>query len=295
MTIAACHLSSEGVVFGADSTATMFVPGPVPAASVAPHQFDCAQKIFEIGQEGTLGITMWGLGGLGAVSYRTLVAQFADSLAAAPAATMREAADRWNQDFWSRYSAEFAPSLQRAQQLLGQPARSSAEESELAYYRQSLSGGFCIGGYLLRDRSAEAYEISFGPTLTTPGQVQALPVGATQFWGVPELVKRLTYGIDFALADAILRSGKWTGTVQDFAALMEPYRLVQPLGLPIREAIDLVYASIYTTIKAMKFSHLERVCGGPVEIAVITTDRPFRWVRHKGFDAAVVEGGHSHG
>lgn len=63
--------------------------------------------------------------------------------------------------------------------------------------------------------------------------------------------------------------------------------------VPIREAIDWVYASIYTTIKTMKFSHMAPVCGGPVEIAVITTDRLFRWVRHKRFDTAISEGGDS--
>jgi len=46
-----------------------------------------------------------------------------------------------------------------------------------------------------------------------------------------------------------------------------------------------------TINKAMKFSHMAPVCGGPVEIAVITTDRKFRWVRHKKFDAAIGEGG----
>jgi hypothetical protein len=31
-------------------------------------------------------------------------------------------------------------------------------------------------------------------------------------------------------------------------------------------------------------------CGGPIEIAVITTDRRFRWVRHKDWDVAIAEG-----
>jgi len=41
----------------------------------------------------------------------------------------------------------------------------------------------------------------------------------------------------------------------------------------------------------MEFSHTAPVCGGPVEIAVITTDRSFRWVHHKRFDAAIRQGG----
>jgi len=76
--------------------------------------------------------------------------------------------------------------------------------------------------------------------------------------------------------------------------LAAPYRLAQPFDLPIREAIDWVYSSIYTTSQAMKFSHLAPVCGGPVEVAVITTDRPFRWVRHKKLDAGIAHGGLSY-
>ena len=60
--------------------------------------------------------------------------------------------------------------------------------------------------------------------------------------------------------------------------------------LPIREAIDFVHACIYSTIKAMKFSNFSQICGGPIEIAVITSDRRFRWVLHKDWDAAVLEG-----
>jgi hypothetical protein len=96
VTIAACYLSSEGVVFGSDSTTTMYVAGPGPAANGAEHHFNFAQKTFEIGRESTLGITMWGLGSLDQVSYRTLIARFADLLTHHPAPTMLEVSQRWN-------------------------------------------------------------------------------------------------------------------------------------------------------------------------------------------------------
>jgi hypothetical protein len=60
--------------------------------------------------------------------------------------------------------------------------------------------------------------------------------------------------------------------------------------LPIRDAVDFVHACIYSTIKALKFSNFSQICGGPIEIATITTDRQFRWVRHKPWDAALTEG-----
>ncbi|MGO8749104.1 MAG: hypothetical protein ACLQNE_24355 [Thermoguttaceae bacterium] len=159
MTIAACYVSAEGVVFGADSTATMFVPGPGPNPSGASHQFNCAQKVFEIGDNSTLGITMWGLGNLGDVSYRTLIAQFADMLVSQGAQSLSAVAGAWNQFFWQVYSAKFATVLQRVQHLLGQANRTPDEADELAFYVCTFSGGFCIGGYLRHERLPGAYVV----------------------------------------------------------------------------------------------------------------------------------------
>jgi hypothetical protein len=60
MTIAACYLSAEGVVFGADSTTTMFVSGIGPGAPGAEHHYNFAQKVLQIGENSTLAMTMWG-------------------------------------------------------------------------------------------------------------------------------------------------------------------------------------------------------------------------------------------
>ena len=253
MTIAACYLLAEGVVFGADSTTTMFVSGVGPGAPGAEHHYNFAQKVFQIGENSTLAMTMWGLGNLGFVSYRTLVAQFADSFGRPSAQSMADVANRWNHFFWTTYSTEFAQFLQRVQLLQQKQARTPDEEAELYWLRQSFSGGFCIGGYLMNDRRPAAFQILYDPTLTAPGPIDPLVVGATRFWGCPNLINRLIFGLDEFLFSSIIRSGKWTGSDQDLFDLMRPCCLGQPLDLPIREAIDWVHASIYTTIKTMKF------------------------------------------
>ena len=94
MTIAACYLSAEGVVFGADSTTTMYVSGIGPGAPGSEHHYNFAQKVFQIGENSTLAMTMWGLGNLRNVSYRTLIAQFADTLVGQGAQSMNDVADR---------------------------------------------------------------------------------------------------------------------------------------------------------------------------------------------------------
>lgn len=103
------------------------------------------------------------------------------------------------------------------------------------------------------------------------------------------MIQRLIFGCDDGLKESILGSGKWTGTPADLDAIVQQHTLAHPT-VPIRDAIDFVHSCILSTIKAFKFSSLSQICGGPVEIAVITTDRPFRWVRHKDWDAALAEG-----
>ena len=170
MTIAACYVSAEGVVFGADSTATMFVSGPGPNPSGPSHQFNCAQKVFEIGDENsTLGITMWGLGNLGDVSHRTLIARFAETLVSQGAQSLSAVADAWNLFFWREYSAKFAAILQRVQQLVANHNRTPDENNELAVFVNTFSGGFCLGGYLRHERIPGAYVIEYDPTLSAPG------------------------------------------------------------------------------------------------------------------------------
>ena len=105
----------------------------------------------------------------------------------------------------------------------------------------------------------------------------------------PKMFQRLIQGCDDALKADILSSGHWTGTIQDLNALVANHALSHPI-VPIRDAIDFVHACITSTIKAFKFSSMAPICGGPIELAVITTDRDFRWVKHKTWDAAITEG-----
>src|SRR5262245_34895993 len=142
MTIAACYLSSEGVVLGADSTSTVFVKSPGPNPGGTEHHYNYAQKIFEVGEGSTLGIALWGLGSLEKTSHRTLIARLADQLKSQAAATVEEVANQWNQLFWQVYSTDFAQVIQRTQQLMGQATRTQDEDNELEFYLQNLSGGF---------------------------------------------------------------------------------------------------------------------------------------------------------
>jgi hypothetical protein len=76
---------------------------------------------------------------------------------------------------------------------------------------------------------------------------------------------------------------------QAFQEAIEPLAAVGAQDIPIREAIDFVFSYIHITIKAYKFRFGPPPCGGPIEIAFISTDRPYRWALHKSFQTAMFE------
>lgn len=289
MTIAGLYLSPEGVVLGADSTSS------VQHAGNGYHYFDFGQKLFEIGENSSLGLITWGLGGLGDISYRALVAELADSLQQAPPATVAEVAIRWVSSFWPIFSS--LPSVQEALALHAKPShdpadpasRTREEEERWTKARNNLAVGFCIAGYVLPSRRVEAQIVAF-----QVGEPEPVPSPANHYalqcWGMPNIFNRLLYGVDQEGVDAVMSSGRWTGTEQELVQALIANPLIPRAHLPIRDAIDYVHSAIYCTIKGMKFSSLPQVCGGPIEIAVITSDRKFRWVRHKSLDAAIADG-----
>lgn len=294
MTIAGVYVTQEGVVLGADSTTSAPI-SPIPGSN-GFHYFNYNQKLFEVGEGSTLGVITWGLASL-VKSYRTLIAVLADKLANQSPKSVSEVADAWVTIFWAEYAHDLAIPMQRCKDLAAKApnsaaganplARTDAEEAEYLSLSRDLVVGFCIAGYLPSDKAPAAFQIIFDPLANKPTP-KLIPQGSYSFWGTPNPIKRLIFGADDILRSSLLKSGKWSGTEAELDAILEQQRFGHPL-LPIREAVDFVHTCIYSTIKAMKFSNLFQVCGGPIELAVITSDRKFRWVRHKGWDAAILE------
>lgn len=299
MTIAMCYQSPEGLVLGADSTASTIV-SPSPGQT-GYHYFNHHQKLYELGENSTVGVLTWNLGNVGPRSYRTLFALLDDDIRKKHPKDVAEIASRWAGLFWNEYStsAFLAPHLQRCKQLNGKKpfdpnastpdptARTKDEEDEFQNLKRNLVAGFCIAGYWLPIREASAFEVIFDPLAGKPSPLQ-LPPLSWKCWGAPNMIMRLINGYDDNVKAGLLASGKWNGTPADLDNLLSQHALAHPL-LPIRDAIDFVHACIYSTVKGMKFSNFFQICGGPIELAVVTSDRRFRWVRHKVWDAAISE------
>jgi hypothetical protein len=291
MTIAVCYLTPEGVVFGADSTASYLARDGI-------HYLNHAQKVFELGENSSLGLVGWGLGEIDGTSIRTLVAECSDTLVVAAPKSVEKVAERWGEIVWSRYKkliAAHASKISRFLDLAVQDRLAKiTSEDELTEYKNltrdlsELRTGFFVGGRAGGNRQSEAFSVQFDVLAAQP-KFEPLPMGDINLEGEPNYAHRLVRGIDPNIREAILKSKFWKGDQEDLDEILRGFALMSPVP-PIRDAIDHVHALVHATIKALKFSPNSQIVGGPIEVAVITADRDWRWVRHKTFESAINDG-----
>ena len=247
MTIAACYLVPDGVVVGADSTASIVGPDGFP------QHFDHAQKIFEVGEKGSLCVVIWGLGSLRDYSFRTLIAEFSDGLGACPPKSMFEAAERLRDLFWDKFELVFASEIQLFKTLLATPNK-TPEMVDLIKRMAELSGGICLAGRWSQCRTTQAFQILYN--INSDRATSMTEVHEWNFWACANIVQRLIFGIDPNIFEAIISSGKWSGSRDELVAIRNQNLLAPPMALPLREAIDWMYSMIYSTVKLFKHSSL---------------------------------------
>jgi len=263
MTIAAAYLTSDGVVFGSDSTTT------ISSNQGVTQLFNYAQKIFEVGENSRLSVCTWGAGSLAGTSHRTLVACLADDV-----------------DLEKVSVCEAAKVFRR---IVGQEYGDGSSTGVV---------GYLIGGWDPKTHLPECYQMIFQGK--PEPDIVPFTVGQASFFGNPEFFSRVFHGWDNRLPGRILEELKKAGLGVDDIKLEQAFneafgKAVAPLqaggfrDLPIREAIDFIHMYLHITIKAFKFRFGPPICGGPIEIAFISTDRKFRWALHKEFHRAIYE------
>lgn len=269
MTIAAAYLISEGVVFGTDSTTTVTLSNSDGEEGVG-QLFNHAQKVFEIGPkgEGRLGLCIWGSASIGEVAHRTIAARLTDLVK--PWTTVEGAVD-----------------------LLERTVNAEVARQGAGAVRDF---GYFLGGVDPGSHLPKCYALDYvGGAWQTR---RKFAMGEAGFRGAPRFFARTFHGFDPDLPDLLLKQLKQRLPsvanldmlfAQSFMAVAKTLPAVGYNDVPLREAIDFVHTYLHVTVKAFKFQFGPPVCGGPLEIAFVSTDRPFRWARHKPFDAALQE------
>jgi len=266
VTIAAAYLVSEGVVFGADSSTTISVHTPDGGGGVL-QLLSHAQKVFEVGEDSRLGVCTWGAGSIGNISHRTIIARLAEEI---------------KED----------STVKDASEALGEIVDPLVKRTGVDFV------GYYLGGWDPKIHEPACFKIEVTPK---GKRIDPLQLGLCSFSGMPVFFTRVFRGFDPRLRDSLLKEIRrifpqeniptnFDGLFQQaFENATAPLVAAGYKDLPIREAIDFVYSYLHITVKAMKFSFGAPVTGGPIEIGFVSTDRRFRWVRHKSFSSAMLE------
>jgi hypothetical protein len=250
----------DGLVLAADSMSSYTVLNPATGGWDVVQSYSYAHKVVQLGG-GLTGVLTWGAGSLQRRSMQNLLEEFASTTGIT---TIKSASVALAEFMKKLYAQEY--SEPQSQPLLG----------------------FLVGGY--DDSSPFAGQWGF-ELPGTPSPVEVLPsvsnkpAFGAQWFGQTDAIMRLIYGYDPRLAQALKNSGFDGAAVDTFFAPENlfaskiPYEIIFD-GMPLQDAIDLAAYLIHTVKGRFRFVVGPKVCGGPVDIAVIKRNS-FEWIRQK--------------
>lgn len=273
MTIAISGNFTEGVVLGADSAASYIRPRPCGKPPVSgcdnaiqsvTQVYNGAQKIYHIGRdpvESPYAGMIYGASHFAGRHWRNIFADKQMDFSACK--TAQEALD------------QFINHLKL-----------------LCTDKDRPDGGVFFCGFGSDDLGVRSYKIDMKSLKS-----EEFASGVVAWDGITVVVQQLFHGmndrthgmlnnfIGKATMDVIGSDGKAT-KINVLPQILDIVRNSVPrIGLdpdmPIRDAIDYVHFLVYSTVKHFKFTHAEPVCGGDVELAIVTRDRGFRRIKTK--------------
>lgn len=263
MTIAISLKVGEGLVLAADSTATY--GEEIGGQFVVQQSYHHAQKLIRI-KDYPIGVLTYGLGTIGKRNLESFIGEFEVDLPEIginPGYTVEQIARNFYDFLRPRYDAAHPPSPP------GQPD-------------QRPRIGVVIGGYLDRTYFPDEFEFILpGADLNRARAVPETDFGI-RWWGDQDPIFRLYFGVDSGIVKwAEDRGLPNADALALYAELRQ--RFAWPIifeSMPLQDAIDLAVYFVNVTIGRSRFVVGPAICGGHVDVAVIT-HRGFTWVRRK--------------
>jgi hypothetical protein len=226
------------------------------------QSFAYANKLARI-KDYPIGVMFWGVGSIADRSVQSLVMEYEYGLLAKannPNYSVTEIANGLLELLKNRYNATFPP------------------------LNQHPSMGLFVGGYSAGQFFAEEYSFDF-PTSTDwtrvrPDQVGGRPTFGADWFGQSGPAQRFVKGWDTLALEELIRRGAPTPIVQQWVndSIGEWQTVFD--GMPIQDAIDYAKFIASLTIGWFRFGVGAPLCGGDVDVAVITPDA-FVWADRK--------------
>ncbi len=124
------------------------------------------------------------------------------------------------------------------------------------------------------------------PALPVPTEVNPPQGGQYQFgisWGGQrEIVDRIIMGYDHRIFDLLAQAQLDQPAIDRIRLLIRQLNLSIPIQfMPLQDCVNLAILFIKTTIEAQNFTVGVRGCGGSIDVAIITRNKPLKFIQQK--------------
>lgn len=266
MTIVVAVKVNDGLVLAADSAVAVH-GGPAGQPPGILKTYDFGRKLSHI-KDYPIGTLSWGISLLGSRTIESLINEYEFGLPgakedAARGFKVREIADNLRAFLLQRYEAQYGPLSPGQQPPLG-----------------VLVNGYSDGKYF-----PEQYLFEFPATpeiqVRRPDKENGEPNFGVDWFGLTDAITRLIKGADPRLAQ-VLAGRLQISTDEAWQVLAQFEYPIAFEGMPLQDAIDLAVYLVEMTIGRYRFAVGAPLCGGEVDVAVITP-RGFTWVYRKNW------------
>jgi len=264
MTICVSVRIPEGLILAADSVVSLegTVSTPQGQATGILQTFDFANKITRI-KDYPVGVMSWGIASISDRSIQSLIMEWEHDyplLKDNETFSVRQIADGLQRFITERYDKAYPPSGNRPKL------------------------GFFVGGYSHGQFFSDQYNCGFPDKPSwqevRPNKPDGSPSFGANWFGQIDAVTRLVHGFDRQGINELVKRGADKDIVQKW---IDDHVSELPLvfdGMPIQDAIDFANYAVQLTIGRFRFAVGPPLCGGNVDIAVITPFA-FQWAQRK--------------
>lgn len=265
MTICVAVRTAEGLVLAADSAVMLQGKVKTPGGDVPGivQTFEFANKVARV-KDYPVGTMSWGIASIADRSIQSLIMEFEHGYLSRDENqkyTVKRVADDLLRFLKGRYKAAYPSSRS------GQPGL-----------------GLFIGGYSAGKFFSEQYEYEFPKStrweVIRPNKPDGTPDFGANWFGQKDALIRLIKGFDRNAIQELVNRGADQKIVQKW---LDDNVAELPLvfaGMPLQDTIDFANYAVQVVIGQFRFSAGPPLCGGDVDIAVITPNA-FQWAQRK--------------
>jgi hypothetical protein len=271
MSIVVAAKVGEGLVLAADSATSIILQSSDGPAKIG-NIFLYTRKLLHL-KDYPIGILTWGLGSIGQRSIESLVKEYEDG----------------KPSISDKSSNNYDPDYQYDVQAISEELRKFL----CGYYERMYENvkvesqiplGMYVGGFSRRRFFADEYAFVIPFDTASQNVSPALPDGSPTFgahsFGLNDAITRFTHGYDERLEDVLKSKGFDQNAIQE---ILEPLQYeITFSGMPLQDAIDFAVSLVQLTIARYRFVIGPQVCGGEIDVAVLT-NRYFNWVHRKSW------------